>query len=45
MIECLKVLKEKESIYKEAVDNGNAFLHGEFRKTIEKLTSNLLPSP
>jgi hypothetical protein len=31
MIECLKTLKEKESAYKESVDNANAFLHGDFK--------------
>lgn len=45
MIECLKTLKERESIYKESVDNANAFLHGEFKTTIDKLTSMLIPPP
>lgn len=45
MIECLKTLKERESIYKESVDNANAFLHGEFKTNIDKLTSMLIPPP
>lgn len=45
MIESLKLLKEKESAYKEAVDNANSFLHGEFRDTVSKLTEMLLPQP
>ncbi len=32
MIECLKQLKEKESAYKENVDNANSFLQGDFRQ-------------
>jgi len=45
MIECLKTLKERESVYKESVDNANAFLHGEFKTSIDKLTSILIPPP
>ena len=45
MIDCLKYLKERESAYKEAVDNANAFLHGEFRETMNRLINSLLPHP
>jgi len=44
MIECLKQLKEKESAYKEAVDNANSFLHGDFRQSINRLIDSLVPS-
>ena len=43
MIDCLKYLKEKESAYKESVDNANSFLHGEFRTTINRLIQTLVP--
>lgn len=45
MIDCLKYLKERESAYREAVDNANIFLQGEFRDGMEKLTDTLLPKP
>ena len=43
MIDCLKQLKERESAYKEIVDNANAFLHGEFITTLDKITEAFLP--
>jgi arginine/lysine/ornithine decarboxylase len=43
MVECLKYLKEKESVYREAVDNANSFLHTEFKTTMEALTEALIP--
>ena len=43
MIECLKQLKERESAYKENVDNANSFLHGEFRQSIQRLITQLMP--
>jgi hypothetical protein len=43
MIDCLKSLKEKESLYKETVDNANAYLQGEFRTSIDRLTKELIP--
>lgn len=43
MIDCLKQLKERESMYKEAVDNANTFLHGDFRLTMDRLTASLIP--
>lgn len=44
MIETLKTLKERESQYKEAVDNANSFIHGEFKETMGQLISTLVPS-
>jgi hypothetical protein len=43
MIVTLKHLKEKESAYKEAVDNANAFMLGEFRVTLDRLIHSLVP--
>jgi uncharacterized protein with NAD-binding domain and iron-sulfur cluster len=40
MVECLKYLKEKESVYR---DNANSFLHTEFKTTMEALTEELIP--
>jgi tRNA U38,U39,U40 pseudouridine synthase TruA len=45
MIDCLKYLKERESAYREAVDNANSFMQGEFREMMEQLASALLPNP
>lgn len=43
MIECMKLLKEKESQYKEAIERANEFVEKEFRPVIDRLISILMP--